>query len=322
MADDEDEMTNCLLCFEAYEEDGEHVPRMLPCHHTMCERCVADLLRGKTFVICPECRQKFHALNGVKTFSQNKYIVLHIQKEKRKQIERDESQLKNPVEISSEQCSVHNRVANIYCVQKTCEQPICPWCLTADHKDHKFEDLQELKAKMYERLMTKLESLAEDLLERRQKLKAKHVDVGKTIAEFNLNLNPQRIRPDLMYDTLRTQMANQMTTLILQITENMRVIEDQIDLVKNTRETIVTTKTTLKDITDKLRATENINPQICDKLRRKKKSGKKKRGSERREVILEEVENIPPLVVSGINVQEENVETSVKCTGMVKQVSL
>ena len=32
-ADDaeEDDVTNCPVCFEAYEETGDHVPRILPC---------------------------------------------------------------------------------------------------------------------------------------------------------------------------------------------------------------------------------------------------------------------------------------------------
>ena len=319
MADDEDEMTNCSVCFEAYEEAGEHVPRILPCHHTICERCVTDLLkflRGKTFIVCPECRTKYDARKGVKTFSQNKYIVLHIRKEKAKQIERDVTQTpekSKTVGMSSELCSVHNRVANIYCVEKTCEHPICPWCLKADHKEHNFEDLQELKVQMYERLMVKLESLAEDLQERRQKLNAKYADVGKTIAEFNSN---SKIKADLMYDQLRAQMANQMSALSLKITENINVTEEQIDLVKSVMETIDTSTITLQNITDKLREANNIVPQTCDKIQRKKSGANKRCGGRQKSEVTPEEEKILPLL-SGLSLQEEHARPLLKCTGMV-----
>ena len=37
MADSEDDITNCPVCFEEYTEEGDHVPRILPCYHTICQ---------------------------------------------------------------------------------------------------------------------------------------------------------------------------------------------------------------------------------------------------------------------------------------------
>ena len=319
MADDEDEMTNCPVCFEAYELDGERVPRILPCYHTICEQCGTDLLRGKTFIVCPECRSKHKASSGVKTFSQNKYIVLHIRKEKAKKIERDSAQLQEKskaIRMSDEPCTVHNKVANIYCVEETCQRPICPWCLKVDHKDHSFKDLQELKQQMYERLMVKLESLTKDLLERRQNLNTKYAYYEKTISEFNLNFNTERIGSNLMYDALRAQMANQMIPLRSQITENITVTEEQIDLVKNMKETIDISTITLQDIIDKLCAANNIMPQTFEKVKRKK-NRRNNRGDGQKKKVTREEDTILPLLSS---LQEEgNVGSSLKFTGMVKQ---
>ena len=87
MADVEDDLTNCPLCCEAYEEAGKHVPRMLPCHHTVCQECVANLLQRRGIsVICPECRKQHRAGNGVKTFPQNKYVLVYIRKEKKQEL--------------------------------------------------------------------------------------------------------------------------------------------------------------------------------------------------------------------------------------------
>ena len=88
MADVVDELSSCPVCFETYEEDGEHVPRIFPCHHTVCQECVDNLFKRMGIsVICPECGKQHRAENGVKTFYQNKYILSHIRKEKARKME-------------------------------------------------------------------------------------------------------------------------------------------------------------------------------------------------------------------------------------------
>ena len=74
-----DDITNCPVCFEQYTETEEHVPRILPCYDTLCQKCVGKLLREK-FLTCPECRVKHHAKKGVRSFQQNKYILTNIKK--------------------------------------------------------------------------------------------------------------------------------------------------------------------------------------------------------------------------------------------------
>ena len=58
-----DRMTNCSVCFEPYEGKGDHVPRILPCSHTFCERCIRDLLDEGVFH-CPECKVPHPVENG------------------------------------------------------------------------------------------------------------------------------------------------------------------------------------------------------------------------------------------------------------------
>ena len=68
-----DEITNCSVCFEYYGIEGCQ-PRLLPCTHTACENCLQVLLR-ENGVICPQCRNKHYADNGIRTFPLNKYII-------------------------------------------------------------------------------------------------------------------------------------------------------------------------------------------------------------------------------------------------------
>lgn len=72
-----DDLTVCPVCFEVYEVSGDFIPRLLPCSHTLCEKCLEQLLtNGK--LDCPECRTKHEAVSGTKSFPQNKYIIAHI----------------------------------------------------------------------------------------------------------------------------------------------------------------------------------------------------------------------------------------------------
>ena len=45
--DKQDDTTNCPVCFEVYTEEEGLVPRLLPCTHTVCERCIKQLLQGE-----------------------------------------------------------------------------------------------------------------------------------------------------------------------------------------------------------------------------------------------------------------------------------
>ena len=82
MDDELGDVTECPVCFESYEECGEHVPRLLPCTHTLCENCVRGLLKEKS-LRCPECRTTHPAPNEVLKFPQNKYILILIRKVKK-----------------------------------------------------------------------------------------------------------------------------------------------------------------------------------------------------------------------------------------------
>ena len=38
------------VCFESYEETGDHLPRLLPCTHTLCHTCVSAMIHCNTLV--------------------------------------------------------------------------------------------------------------------------------------------------------------------------------------------------------------------------------------------------------------------------------
>ena len=88
--DTSDYWPSCTVCLENYDEEGDHVPRLLPCSHTVCESCIKALIandyRGNDTLSlkCPECRKHHGAPDKEKSFTQNKYILDHIRSFKRK----------------------------------------------------------------------------------------------------------------------------------------------------------------------------------------------------------------------------------------------
>ena len=42
--DTSDYWPSCTICLENYDGEGDHVPRLLPCSHTVCESCIKPLI--------------------------------------------------------------------------------------------------------------------------------------------------------------------------------------------------------------------------------------------------------------------------------------
>ena len=118
----------CQVCFEEFEEYGDHVPRILPCCHTLCYRCMGRLVQG-TRIECPECREKHEAKKEEKNFPQNKYILT--------QIKRKTTQ-EQPAAHEFQKCEEHGKEMNLFCKELGCEKSICQLCLRKEHKKARY----------------------------------------------------------------------------------------------------------------------------------------------------------------------------------------
>ena len=133
MATNQDSLENmlsCQVCFEDFEVDGDRVPRILPCSHTLCESCINQLIQNKKLE-CPECRTTHKAGNqqNHKRFPQNKYLLVHIRRKK----ESD----------GNEKCKEHGKELTVYCLKQSCRKPICISCLKTNHKGHDWTEIEE-----------------------------------------------------------------------------------------------------------------------------------------------------------------------------------
>ena len=123
----------CQVCFEDFEEDGAHVPRLLPCTHTLCHTCIRQLIQGDK-IECPECREKHEAKKEEKSFPQNKYLLT--------QIKRKSSQ-EQPTAHEFQKCEEHGKELSLFCLVPECNKPICRTCLKKDHRGHDVIEIED-----------------------------------------------------------------------------------------------------------------------------------------------------------------------------------
>ena len=192
--DEDDEMTNCSVCFEIYDVTGDHVPRLLPCSHTLCEKCLSHLLPSNVLT-CPECRIKHIADDGVMSFPQNKYIISHIRRSAKDQI--------GDVEC----CREHRKEASFYCKEVGCQKVICNTCLVKLHKFHDIVDIHEELNEQQELLENKVKTL-KVILE--TKMAVALAAKAKAEESFNCSLRKINSRREEIIE-LFDQMKNDLT---------------------------------------------------------------------------------------------------------------
>ena len=146
MAEEVDDLTNCPVCFEEYSED-DNIPRILPCHCTLCHKCVEKLLKGDGLE-CPQDRQKHAATSGVKTFPQNKYVLKYLKRRPKM------------YDSSFDRCKEHGMDMMLFCKHEECQTAICPTCMAEKHSTHPVGNVLENTKSL---LMNKISSLMKEL---------------------------------------------------------------------------------------------------------------------------------------------------------------
>ena len=250
MAEGGSDVTSCSVCFELYKESGELVPRILPCTHTLCERCIAKLLRDK-FLRCPECRIKHQADKGVKTFPQNKYILTFI------------NQISGGIRLSiSDQCEKHKRPLSLFCNELGCQKPICLLCLKDDHKTHDFDDLEQVKQDKCDVLLANLEGLKENLQSNRMKILAKKMEINRNTEACVQRLKNKKLEFVKMYDVLMKEASDKITNTNKKIDEEVSTINESIILLDSLKANADATLSTQENIACKTEIIQSISDHI------------------------------------------------------------
>ena len=124
----EDDAFSCYTCGCDYETSGDIVPRIFPCTHSMCERCIEQAIQEDE-LYCAKCGKNHEAVNGVKSFPENNYIISIL-----KMLKQDE-------EEEFDLCDDHKRELSLYCKQNGCGGTLCQVCFIEKHNGHDIVDI-------------------------------------------------------------------------------------------------------------------------------------------------------------------------------------
>ncbi len=163
--------TECAVCMEGYEAEGEKRPKLLPCSHTLCAGCVKQLTEGFR-IQCPECRESH--LIPMEDFPTNRYILPFLGGIKVEATGSTETEI----------CQKHSRPCAFYCTDPKCLQMLCPQCPTQDHRDHKnlvgsFESLKDSMNHLCVEAADTVENL-EDFVKKVEEIKETVNSAGET----------------------------------------------------------------------------------------------------------------------------------------------
>ena len=143
--------TECNVCYESYEQDGEKCPKLLPCSHTVCLQCLRHL--GQSFYMrCPECR-KSHRVppEGAGGFPTNRYILENLTLAER-EAELEASPAAEPTAPLLDEtvtgneegiCDTHNLTYVLFCNNTQCRERLCPSCPIQNHSNHNLVALRQ-----------------------------------------------------------------------------------------------------------------------------------------------------------------------------------
>src|SRR6218665_2266029 len=146
-----DDMTKCCICLQIFTS-----PRILPCVHTFCLKCLesyaADKKQGEK-ISCPICRREWKIpVDGVQGFQRNTFAEKLVEIGRNLSLSRN-SQVNSSLKLKSKEarCDVclESRVnpnevlpiAQKHCIE--CQQNMCRGC-AYHHKSHKITSEHEV----------------------------------------------------------------------------------------------------------------------------------------------------------------------------------
>ena len=198
----------CPVCSYDYQVEGEHVPRILPCFHTVCEKCIKGKLGTGSSLECPQCGIEHTRQNDVQNIQENKYIISYI----KKMAEAQPAEMVEKPEVGRKQCSKHGKELNIFCNQSECQMPICLMCLKDEHKAHDFCDLQEVAEERSAAVLDDVQSMKKILQEKKEDLLAVQKIVTQNCQECSKEI--LNMKADLI-----NEIDSRGTNLVRDITE-------------------------------------------------------------------------------------------------------
>ena len=254
-----EEDMSCSVCFEPYTEIGEHIPRILPCYHTLCEKCIRQLILHKKLQ-CPECRANHEAKHGPTSFKQNKYILTNVRRETKIKeavsLEKfkEESGRYSSGDLKMMICEKHGKELSLYCKEVKCQLTICQKCLIKNHVGHDVVDLEEEREELYKKVSEKASFLRKDLETAKGNFLSASVQFEKDVDTSLKRLEAQKEEFNLIFDKLEREIKDDIRNVNASIRNNLSTIDEHLILLSSLEENmnVVTCKETARNL-------ENVN---------------------------------------------------------------
>jgi hypothetical protein len=135
--------TECPICCETYTIEGEHIPLLLPCGHSMCQKCISLLpaptsststssspdQQPQTPPLCPICRTPIRRrLDDQQVKIERNTVILELMEQQKEIAEQQDA---NQNEGATVMCVDCNAVAAVYC--QACDAYLCDKCFADAH---------------------------------------------------------------------------------------------------------------------------------------------------------------------------------------------
>uniref|UniRef100_A0A8C5DWS5 Tripartite motif-containing protein 2 n=1 Tax=Gouania willdenowi TaxID=441366 RepID=A0A8C5DWS5_GOUWI len=197
----------CSICLDRYEN-----PKVLPCLHTFCERCLQNYIPAHSLTLsCPVCRQtSILPEKGVAALQNNFFItnLMDVLQRTPDSCNKEASALNNITSVATGQllsCPNHGgSVMEFYC--PPCETAMCQECTSGEHGEHPTVPLKDVveqhKASLQEQLNdvkkrlpeidSALQMLSEILMQLTNQKTSIEEDIHHTFDELQKTLNVRK----------------------------------------------------------------------------------------------------------------------------------
>ncbi|CAH1792306.1 unnamed protein product [Owenia fusiformis] len=233
----ENPLVSCTVCLSLYNEE-DHMPKLLPCHHSFCRSCL-DTLLNNSIIVCPSCRKTHRIADGVDALQTNFYVT------NMKELLRRDCSLEDIIEKEVKPKEVkgctkhHNQPLSFFCV--SCTAVICRDCTVLGHnmgQGHVVKEISEVKDENLMDLKNILSktNVAFDL----QSVLIERLEL--CIASLDTTRDSCHYQVDTKFDQCIQQMKNRKDSLkeeIDELYENKKsTVDNKIKFVKRNRDSM------------------------------------------------------------------------------------
>ncbi|KAM6940354.1 tripartite motif-containing protein 2 isoform 1-T4 [Xenentodon cancila] len=229
----------CSICLDRYEN-----PKVLPCLHTFCERCLQNYIPAHSLTLsCPVCRQtSILPEKGVAALQNNFFItnLMDVLQRAPDSCSQEAAVLNNITAVATGQllsCPNHGgSVMEFYC--PPCETAMCQECTSGEHGEHPTVPLKDVVEQHKASLQDQLDAVKKRLPEIDSAL--------QTLSEILQQLTSQKtsIEDDIhtTFDELQKTLNVRKSVLLMELEVNyglkQKVLQAQLDTLLQGQEGI------------------------------------------------------------------------------------